>query len=98
MKERTPAQRSRQQYRDRGGRYAETFRCYLCDRNAGEAYQSDRRTDTTDTAGNEWGDVALCLCARCAKGLEALGDAEAFDVAMGRVPRPWIRQRKAGAG
>lgn len=92
--DRTEAQQNRQKYRGRDGRYAETYHCYLCNKVVGEDYFSDRRTDTTDLEGNDWGDVALCLCERCSKGLDRLPDGLAFKVACGQLPRPWARRRK----
>lgn len=94
MKGRTAAQHARQAYRDSEGRYAEVNRCYCCDKRVGVDYCSDARTDTIDSAGNNWGDVALCLCQRCAKGLETLPDNTAFLVACGDLPRPWARKQK----
>ena len=84
MAKRTPAQRERQdsQHRD-GGKYAKVNPCYLCGKSAGVNYSSDRRTDTTDSAGNDWGDIALVLCARCAKKLDAMPDAEAYALMLG---------------
>jgi hypothetical protein len=56
--------------------------CYVCGRDAGELYYSDRRTDSGPVdgrLGETWGDVALVLCESCSRRGEAMPDAEAFD-------------------
>ena len=73
-----PMPSSSNQKRDRLGRYAELHPCYVCGKSAGEKYFSDRRTDTLTPTGEDFGDIALCLCGDCADKGEAMPDAEAF--------------------
>lgn len=90
LQEMTPAQRARQYVRERNGQYAENLKCYCCDgRVPTDNYCSDKRTDTEDSEGNSWGDVALFLCRRCCSELDKLPDGQAFRVASGLEPRPW---------
>ena len=66
----TPIQQERQNYRRANGQYAEVNTCYRCGKSAGVDYYSDRRTD------NLVNDEALCLCAKCAKYMDKLSDAD----------------------
>ncbi len=90
MKPMTPRKRERQDYRSTDGRYATVNPCQICGRSAGIDYCSDRRTDCVDSAGNSWGDKALCLCGRCATKLEKLADAAAYAIVSGTAPAPWL--------
>jgi hypothetical protein len=65
----TPAQRSRQQHRDRG-KYTKVNPCYACGKSSGVDYCSHPMTDCTDPDGRDWGDRALCLCPKCAKATQ----------------------------
>jgi hypothetical protein len=71
-------QDAQQRNRTTRGRYDDGPKCNRCGKSAGHDYYSDRRTDTTDSAGNQWADIALVLCHRCCYHLEALPDAEAY--------------------
>lgn len=88
-------QRERQWTRDRTGRYEVMNECQVCDKRIGAEYYSDNRTDTTDSAGNGWGDCALVLCARCCEGLGKLDDQAAFDVATHVTRAPWLRTKRS---
>jgi len=74
----TLKERLRQGHREANGRYAIVNACYCCGKSAGEDYWSDRRTDTVDSAGNGWGDLALVMCPPCARLVDVMPDAEAF--------------------
>jgi len=74
---RNQALRQSSDYRDKG-RYAKVNPCYRCGKSAGVDYLSDRRTDMTDSCGNKWDDIALCICQRCAVYLDKLDDAAAW--------------------
>ena len=79
MATRTRNQIRRQDNENReNGRYAKVNPCMLCGKSAGQDYYSDRRTDTVDSAGNNWGDIALVLCAKCSRKLDAMSDVEAY--------------------
>jgi len=93
MSNRTKNQIRRQDSEHReNGRYAKVNPCYLCGKSAGQDYCSDRRTDMIDSAGNNWGDIALVLCAKCAKKLDAMPDAEAYALLAGEsiTPQPIV--------
>lgn len=78
-KARTRNQIRRQDNENReNGRYAKVNPCNLCDKSTGQDYYSDRRTDTVDSQGNNWGDIALVLCGKCARKLDKMADAEAY--------------------
>lgn len=81
----TTKQKERQQpeYRTRG-KYAKVNPCNVCGKSAGVDYLSDHRTDTTDSAGNHWGDIALCLCGKCATRLADLPDQQAYEIVSGK--------------
>jgi hypothetical protein len=65
-------ERQRQEYR-KSGKYSKINPCYACDKSAGIDYYSHRLTDT----GN-WGDAALCLCARCSRETDGMNTVEEF--------------------
>jgi len=90
--DRTISQINRQKHRAPDGKYAKVNPCYICSKSAGEDYFSDPRTDTKDSEGNEWGDVALCLCCRCCGKLAKLPDGQAYRVACGTEPAPWMKR------
>ena len=90
----TAKQIKRQQYRSHG-QYAKVNPCYICDKSAGEDYLSDPRTDTIDSNGVSWDDIALCLCPRCSKELASLPDDWAFAIACGSQVAPWLREAKS---
>ena len=75
------------------GRYAKVNPCNLCGKSAGQDYNSDRRTDTTDSEGVDWGDIALVLCAKCARKLDGMPDGEAYALLCNAQGLP-IPQRK----
>lgn len=93
----SPAQRMRQNYRDRSGKYDVVNECQCCKGKVGVEYYSDPRTDTVDSAGNHWADSALVLCGRCSGELEQLPDAEAYAIVTGSAPRPWARKPRKAA-
>jgi len=95
MTDPTEAQTERQHHRRQNGRYAEVFPCQICRRSAGLHYCSDRRTNTVDAAGNQWADSAIQLCQRCAARLNALPDAEAYAIASGQTPAPWLKTKES---
>jgi hypothetical protein len=78
LRKESDAQRQRQTTRRTNGQYDKAPRCMCCGKSAGFDFLSDRRTDSTDSAGNKWGDIALVLCEKCGTKLDAMADAEAF--------------------
>lgn len=58
-----------QQRNGKGGRFGKLNPCYACAKSAGERYYSHPLTDT-----GGWADLALCLCAKCAKATERMHD------------------------
>lgn len=97
----TTKQRERQkrQHRERG-RYAKVNPCYRCGKSAGVDYLSSAHTDTADELGNEWHDIALCLCEPCAVHLAQLTPTAAWaDVThadYGRLPQGKSLDSKGG--
>src|SRR3990167_5303137 len=91
MTPRSALQQQRQKHRSRNGKYDKVNPCYICGKSAGENYFSDQRTDSLDSEGNEWGDQALCLYGRCCGKLAKLPDGQAFRVACGKEPAPWLK-------
>lgn len=73
----TPSQKRRQKHRAASGRYELVNPCNLCGKSAGVNYFSDRRLDTIDSCGHDWGGLGLCLCAKCASKLDRMDDSEA---------------------
>ena len=70
----TEAQTERQRPEHRAkGRYAKVNPCNVCGKSSGVDYVSDRRTDTGD-----FGDLALCLCDRCATKGDKMNDVDAL--------------------
>lgn len=57
-------QAERQRHR-RNGKYARVNPCYLCNKSAGEDYTSHPLTDANGSDGVGFGDMALCICAKC---------------------------------
>jgi hypothetical protein len=75
---RTAKQTERQSTDHRtAGRYAKVNPCYVCGKSAGVDYYSDR-ADTTGENGEDFGDLGLCLCEKCANKSAAMSDADAY--------------------
>ncbi|MFA4971771.1 MAG: hypothetical protein WC683_04110 [bacterium] len=89
----TNAQKHRQRYRSKDGRYREFNPCYRCGKSAGEDYFSGPWTDRNDPLGNQWHDDALCLCESCASYMYSHKDdpamlwAEANSPEWGKLPQ-----------
>lgn len=78
MATRTAKQTERQSNKHRsGGKYAKVNPCYVCGKSAGVDYCSDR-ADTIGENGEDFGDLGLCLCEKCAEKSAAMSDADAF--------------------
>jgi hypothetical protein len=78
------SQQNRQKHRATSGRYDLVNPCNLCGKSAGVVYFSDRRLDTIDSCGHDWGGLGLCLCAKCCTKLDGMDDSEAYGLLMSK--------------
>lgn len=70
----TRNRKERQAHRE-NGKYAKVNPCYRCGKSAGADYCSVN-ADSSDSIGNNWNDIALCLCEPCATYLQAFTDSD----------------------
>ena len=90
---RTKKQIERQRFRE-AGKYAKVNPCQLCGKSAGVDYCSDRRTDSVDSCGNRWADIALALCAgrRNSKAYQARYDE--IRLKLDKEPEPCTKKNQ----
>ncbi len=73
--------------RRRNGQYDFGPRCYACNKLAGEDYCSHPFTDSVDSDGEQWGDIALVLCGRCADATLHMNTVAEFEAYRAKVRR-----------
>lgn len=74
----TLKQEARQKTRGDDGKYVEVNRCQCCTAVVGNDYCSHPLTDCYGSDGANWGDIAICLCAKCLVRTERFTAASQF--------------------